>query len=125
MITGMHHVQMKCRTQEELDRVRHFYVDVLGLKIRREWPGGMMIDTGNCLIEVFANAEEDLPQGVIRHIALLTDDVDAVTEKIRAAGFEITIEAADLVIPSTPEFPIRRSFCRGPLGEDIELFYER
>ena len=125
MIKGMHHVQMKCRTEAEMDRVRYFYVDVLGLKIRREWPGGMMIDTGNCLIEVFANAEEDLPQGVFRHIALLTDDVDAVTEKVRAAGYEITIEPADLVIKSDPEFPIRRSFCRGPLGEDIELFYER
>ncbi|MBP5609309.1 MAG: hypothetical protein J6X66_13715 [Lachnospiraceae bacterium] len=26
-------------------------------KICREWPGGMMIDTGNGLIEIFTNAE--------------------------------------------------------------------
>ena len=38
---------MKCRTPEELANVRKFYLDTLGLKICREWPDGMMIDTGN------------------------------------------------------------------------------
>ena len=47
MIKGIHHISMKCGTAEELTNVRKFYLDVLGLKICRKWPDGMMIDTGN------------------------------------------------------------------------------
>ena len=61
---------MKCKTAEELDRVKEFYITLLGLRICREWPDGMMIDTGNGLIEVFTNAEGEHRVGAIRHFAL-------------------------------------------------------
>ena len=53
MIKGIHHISMKCGTAEELTNVRKFYIDILGLKIIREWAEGMMIDTGNGLLEIF------------------------------------------------------------------------
>jgi glyoxylase I family protein len=116
---------MKCGTDEEFRKVKEFYIDILGLKICREWDGGLMIDTGNGLIEIFTNAEGEHRLGAIRHFALLTDQVDALTEKVKAAGYEVIVEPNDRVIPSDPELPIRMAFCFGPLGEQIEFFCER
>ena len=87
MIKGIHHISMKCNTEEELSKVKDFYLSVLGLKIIREWPGGIMIDTWNGLIEIFTNAEGERILGAIRHFALLTDNVDELTEKVRNAGY--------------------------------------
>ena len=125
MIKGIHHISMKCRTAEELTKVREFYIKILGLKIIREWQEGLMIDTGNGLVEVFTNAEGTHSLGAIRHMALLTDDVDEITAKVKAAGYEVFIEPNDKVIASNPPYPIRMAFCYGPLGEQIEFFMER
>lgn len=35
MIKGIHHISMKCRTDEELMKVKDFYISVLGMKICR------------------------------------------------------------------------------------------
>ena len=125
MIKGIHHISMKCGTAEELTKVREFYIELLGLKIIREWQEGLMIDTGNGLLEIFNNAEGTRSPGAIRHMAFLTDDVDEITAKVKAAGYEVFIEPNDKVIPSNPPYPIRMAFCSGPLGEQIEFFMER
>ena len=77
MIKGIHHVSMKCNTDEEINKVKDFYISVLGLRIVREWPDGFMIDTGNGYIEIFTNADGEHRLGSIHHFALLTDDVEA------------------------------------------------
>lgn len=125
MIKGIHHISMKCGSEEDLARVKEFYIDLLGLKICREWADGIMIDTGNGFIEIFTNAEGIKELGAIRHLALATDDVDEVAAKVKEAGYEVFIEPNDRVIKSTPELPIRMAFCFGPLGEQIEFFKER
>ena len=65
---------MKCGTAEERAKVREFYIELLGLKVIREWAEGMMLDTGNGLLEIFTNADGTHCLGAIRHMALLTDD---------------------------------------------------
>lgn len=65
---------MKCGTAEELAKVREFYIELLGLKVIREWAEGMMIDTGNGLLEIFTNADGTHCLGAIRYMTLLTDD---------------------------------------------------
>ena len=125
MIKGIHHISMKCGSAEEFSKVREFYISLLGLNICREWPEGIMIDTGNGYIEVFTNAEGEHRLGAIRHVALLTDDVDGVIRKVKAAGYEVFVEPNDKVIESTPPYPIRMAFCFGPLGEQIEFFCEK
>ena len=125
MIKGIHHISMKCGSEEELCRVKEFYITLLGLRICREWPDGLMIDTGNGLIEIFTNAEGEHRVGAIRHVALLTDDVDGTVEKVKAAGYEVIVEPNDRIIPSEPECSIRMAFCFGPLGEQIEFFCEK
>ena len=125
MIRGIHHISMKCGTPEELSAAKLFYCGLLGMRLIREWPEGAMIDTGAGMIEIFSNGEGIRQKGAIRHIALDTDDVDACAERIRSAGYEVFIEPKDLMIASDPPFRARMAFCRGPLGEEIELFHEQ
>ena len=114
-VKGIHHISMKCGTAEELAKVKEFYIDLLGMKIIRTWPEGLMIDTGSGFIEIFTNASGEHCLGAIRHIALLTDDVDDCARKVKEAGYEVFIEPNDRVIASTPELPIRMAFCERQL----------
>ena len=86
---------------------------------------GLMYGAGTSLIEIFPNAEEDLPQGAIRHFALATDDVDSIVETVRKAGYAVTMEPVDIEIMSKPSLPARIAFIIGPVGEEIELFCEK
>ena len=85
MITGIHHVSMKCRTEEELRKAKEFYLGILGLTVKREWPEGVMIDAGNCMIEIFSNGPGIREKGAIRHIAFGTDNADAIVQKVKDA----------------------------------------
>ncbi len=125
MITGIHHISMKCGTAEEFGKAKDFYLNLLGFTIRREWPEGIMIDSGDGLLEIFRNGPGIRSKGAIRHIAFATDDVDGIADRVRKAGYEVFIEPNDIVIRSEPAFPARMAFCFGPLGEEIEFFQER
>ena len=125
MIKGIHHISMKCGTQEAFSKAKSFYLDVLGMTSVREWADGIMLSAGNCMIEIFCNGAGITEKGAIRHFALLTDDIDALAEKIKQAGYSFFIEPDDRIIHSDPPYPIRIAFCTGPLGEEIELFQER
>ena len=74
---------------------------------------------------IFITKDDAPGKGVIRHFAFATDDVDACVEAVKAAGYEVFIEPKDIEIASTPVFPARIAFCKGPLGEEIELFEEK
>lgn len=125
MITGLHHISLKCGTVEEFEKAKSFYLDLLGFKTVREWPEGIMIDFGNGMLEIFNNGSGIKTKGALRHIAFATDNVDEVIDIVKKAGFEVFIEPNDIVIKSDPEFPARMAFCFGPLGEEIEFFQER
>lgn len=125
MIKGIHHVSMKCGNKEEFEKAKNFYMTVLGLPVKREWPEGIMIDTGNGLIEIFCNGDGIRSKGAVRHFALDVDDVDLLAERIKSAGYDVFIEPGDIVIPSDPPFRARMCFCTGPLGEEIEIFSEK
>jgi catechol 2,3-dioxygenase-like lactoylglutathione lyase family enzyme len=128
IITGLHHISMKCHKGNEYKKVVAFYTEVLGLNIVRTWgeaePDGIMFDTGNGLIEIFVNSDSEPELGIIRHFALSTDDVDSCVEAIKKAGYEVFVEPKNIVIPSEPPFNARIAFFYGPLGEQIELFQE-
>ena len=116
-------------TPEELEKVQKFYGELLGLPLVRSWGEpkveGLMYGAGTSLIEIFPNAEENLPQGAIRHFALATDDVDSIVETVRKAGYAVTMEPVDIEIMSKPSLPARIAFIIGPVGEEIELFCEK
>lgn len=129
MIKGVHHIALKCMGVEAFEKTVRFYRDVLGLRVVRTWGegegSGIMLSTGDAMLEIFANGT-DLPgSGAIRHFALATDDVDACVRAVEAAGYTAFIPPKDIVIASKPEFPARIAFCHGPVGEEIEFFQER
>lgn len=124
-ITGIHHVSMKCCNQEEYKKEIDFYQNVLELPILRTWPTGIMLSAGNSIIEIFNDGDAQLEKGVIRHFAFAVNDVDGIVKRVQDAGYEVFIAPKDIVIASTPEFPARIAFCKGPLGEEIEFFCEK
>ena len=124
MIKGIHHVSIKC-IKEDYEKVRTFYLDILGLKVIREWPDGVMLDAAGDILEIFNNGTDTLPKGVITHLAFLTDDVDELAFRVENAGYDVFIKPCDKEIPSDPPYQIRIAFCHGPLGEEIEFFSER
>ncbi len=126
---GIHHIALKARGRAEFDRTMNFYCDLLGCRLVRSWGEGeniaAMVDCGGSMLEIFANGNEVPGEGALRHMAFAVDDVDACVEKVRAAGYEITVEPNDIVIPSEIPFPVRIAFCNGPLGESLEFFFEK
>lgn len=129
LIKGTHHVALKCKSAEEFEKTILFYTKVLGLEIIRSWgegdDAGIMLNTGNSILEIFAAEKVSDSTGSVHHFALATDDVDACVAAVRDAGYTITTEPKDIVIPSTPGFPARIAFCIGPVGEEIEFFTEK
>ena len=126
-ITGIHHIALKACGVEDFGKLVTFYTELLGLPIVRTWGEGenaaMMIDTGAGLLEVFANGEDYPGQGALRHLAFEVEDTDACIEAVRAAGYEVTMEPTDIVIPSETPYPARIGFCIGPVGEEVEFFH--
>lgn len=129
MISGIHHVALRCNGVEEFEKAVHFYRDLLGLKVVKTWGGGdalcIMLDTGAGCMEIFSNGDKPMEQGMLLHVAFRTDNVDELVEKVRAEGYPIRIEPDDVVIPSDPPYPVRIAFCFGAAGEEVEFFQER
>lgn len=122
---GFHHVSMKVRDIEASIR---FYTEALGFVHKLTWGQGakrtVLLDTGDGnYFEISGGRTENAsPAGHFAHIALRATDCDAVIEKVRAAGAEVTVEPKDVSLPSDPPTPIRIAFFKGPDGELIELF---
>ena len=124
-VKGIHHISLNTDNAEVFRKALDFYCNVLKLEVRREWNRGVMIDTGNGLIEIFNNQKGESSKGSIAHFALLCDDAEKLTEDIRKAGYKVISEVRDVIIRSQPPYPIRMTFVVGPLNEEIEIFEER
>lgn len=102
LIKGIHHAALRCSGEEEMNRTASFYCDILGMQMVREWGIGCysacMIDTGNGLLELFANAEPGRRPGQVDHIALATDDVDNCVAVCREQGLVVVQEPGDVTM---------------------------
>ena len=103
----------------------YFYHELLGLPILRKWDSGIHLDCFNSCIEIFLDGTKSVGEGCIRHFAFETDHVDKIVEKVRNAGYIVSVEPVDVVMKTDPVFPIRVAFIEGPLHESIELFFEK
>ena len=125
-ISGFHHTAIR---SANFDASVRFYTEVLGLKIKVTWgespKRAAMIDAGDGnYVEIFERPEPaPLSEATILHFALRTDDCAALTETVRAAGQEITMEPKEVTIDSSAgPIPVKISFFKGPDGEVVELF---
>mgnify|MGYP004471922921 FL=1 len=125
MIKGIHHVAFKCETQEQYDEMIYFYHELLELPILRKWNTGIHLDCFNSCIEIFLDGTKPVVEGCIRHFAFATDSVNEIVEKVRNAGYKVSVEPKDVDMQTDPVFPIRVAFIEGPLHESIELFCEK
>lgn len=129
LINGLHHAALRCCGKAEMDSVIEFYCDVLGMKHLRSWgegdQAGSMLDTGNGVIELFANAEPGRRPGQVDHIALATDKVDECVDACIKEGLTVTMLPTDIVVPSEIPYALRIAFVRGKAGEIIEFFHEK
>jgi glyoxylase I family protein len=125
----LHHLAIQTRDWEESKR---FYIDILGM----EQVGGFQLPHreviflnmgGGDLIELFEpikDGEYNLPDYdnaslTIFHFALAVNDVDAATERCRAAGYAVKVEPKILELDG---IHARLAFVIGPNGEHVEFF---
>lgn len=126
LVKGIHHVSLTCTTNKQYEETIRFYHEILEIEIWKQWDKGIMLKTGQDVIEIFLKEDHvDLEQGAIRHFAFSTENADACIEAVRKAGYMITVEPKDVTIASSPVYPARVAFCIGPVGEEIEFFQER
>ncbi len=127
MTQGIHHVAIR---SADFDASLSFYREVLGFPEVLAWGSGdgraVMLDTGDgSCVEIFAGGDgAPKSEASLLHFALRSSDVDAVIERVRAAGGEVTVPPKDVTIPSDPPRPVRLAFFKGPDGEVIELFHD-
>lgn len=123
---GFHHIAVRT---SDWDASIQFWTEGLGLHKAIEWgeapTRACMLDMGDGnYLELFERAplENKEAEAPILHLCLRTDDVDAATEKARAAGATITMEPVNPSVFTDKGLKIRISFFTGPGGEVCEFF---
>lgn len=126
MLVGFEHVGM---TSGNMDRTIDFYCGLLGLTLalRKKNARGELVflDTGNGMLEISCPVasiarSRDVPphEAGMRHLTFAYDDIDAIVEKLDAAGIDI-IEYPRKAIYT--EMLQRVAFVRDPDGIIVEL----
>ena len=126
-VTGLHHVSLST-LPEDYPKALSFYRDFLGFEMICEvaMPAAdplAMLSMGNTILELVPDGSGGESSGALNHIALTTDDVDGLLEKVRTAGYEVTMEPDEFVLPHG--VTIRIAFFKGPAGESVELLCEK
>ena len=88
-----------------------FYHELLELPILRKWDTGIHLDCFNSCIEIFLNGTKSVG--------------DELVEKVRNAGYRVSVEPKNVDMKTNPVSPIRVAFIEGLLHESIELFCEK
>jgi len=116
-------------TVKAMERSVAFYRDLLGFEVLGQLllrDGTFKIvylRSGSACVELFEFRDNDAqtavgvpdPVGGFKHLALQTDDVDAVAAKLKAAGTVFTVE------PKDASGGVRLAFFRDPDGNLLEL----
>ena len=115
MITGLHHVQLATPAGRE-NVLRDFYGGVLGMTEVPKPPvlaarGGVWFRSGSA--EIHFGVESDFRPARKAHPGILVDDLDVVTDRLRATGYDVTADG---------DFPgYRRIYVDDPNGNRLEL----
>ena len=121
---GVHHIAV---IGSDYARSRHFYVETLGLPVIREiyradresWKCDL--DAGNAQIELFSfpspPSRVSRPEACgLRHLAFVTDDLDADVARLSSLGIELEEVRVD------PYTNRRFTFFADPDGLPLELY---
>jgi catechol 2,3-dioxygenase-like lactoylglutathione lyase family enzyme len=125
-VLGLHHFTLRCSTTE-LERLRGFYCDVLGMTEGPRpdfgFPGHWLYIGGAALLHLAAILPDQAgrvaegPTSGFDHVSLAGVQLDAARKRL-----------ADLGIPfeelPVPGWPLRQIFLRDPVGSKIELTFD-
>ncbi len=115
VFAGLHHVQLAVPEGGE-DQARRFYGEVLGMVELQKPPvlaarGGCWFRAGGW--EVHLGVEVPFAPARKAHPGVLVDDLDALAQRLRAAGVE---PRWDQDLPG-----VRRFYAADPFGNRVEL----
>ncbi|MBN1873380.1 MAG: VOC family protein [Anaerolineae bacterium] len=127
---GLHHVTIQTR---DWAASLQLYREVLGMTVVAEFGSPerrmMLLDTGNgSHIELIAPTSASPAVGSpaandpLVHFALVMPDVTAAINRVRQAGYEITMEPKSAQLGT---IAATVAFFKGPNGEVIEFFQTR
>jgi catechol 2,3-dioxygenase-like lactoylglutathione lyase family enzyme len=118
-IIGLHHAAVHVAN---LERSIVFYRDVFGLPLAERLTLGTeqlaFLRAADSRIELIADGMTSRGTGVVDHLALEVNDLDAWGPRLRELGVRV-LDAAPVDVP---QLGARILFCLGPDGERIELF---
>lgn len=118
-VVGLHHAGLYVAS---LSRSIAFYEQLFGLKVAERLSFGgeqiAFLRLGAARLELIEADRRRDGTGVVDHIAIEVDGLEAMLGELRAAGVKL-IDAAPIEVP---ELGARILFCLGPDGERIELF---
>jgi lactoylglutathione lyase len=102
-----------------------FYRDVLGLAVAARLTFGeeriAFLSAGDGWVELLEDGGAARGSGVVDHVALRVQELDALMARLREAGVRLLDEAPLEV----EQLRARIAFCEGPDGERIELIERR
>lgn len=118
-IAHTHHVAL---LTANFERIRAFYVEILGLPVRGAFPGHniVFVEAGSTTIEI---VEESRAPGVPatggwHHLAFEVPDVDAAVAELAAHGIQCHVQPTNFP-EQAPS--LRIAFFRDPDGNVLEL----
>ena len=121
-ILGLHHAGVHVAS---LERSIAFYQAVFGLRPAERLSVGAeqiaFLEAASSHVELIADDTAGRQTGVVDHLALEVDDVDAWVAWLRERGVPL-LDQAPIEVPT---LSARILFCLGPDGERIELFEHR
>ncbi len=119
-VTHTHHVAL---ATARFERMRAFYVDVLGFPLRGAFPGHniIFVDAGSTAIEIIedpSRTPNSAAAGGWIHLALEVSDIDAAYAELSARGVPFHVQPKDF----PKEAPsVRIAFFKDPDGNELEL----
>lgn len=126
VVRGLHHFTIRC-SRTELERLRGFYCDVLGLlegpRPDFDFPGHWLYVGDQALLHLAAivpDAASATPEACMSgfdHVSLAGARLDATRQLLAGRG----IPFEELPVPG---WPLRQIFLHDPVGSKIELTFD-
>jgi len=123
MIVKLEHIGILAKNMDESIR---FYSEILGMNlVERVWlneqvelaflsfPGQESVQVELVGRDPSGVAEE----GIVNHLAITVDDIEAVISKLKQHGYDISDEYPRTILDGR-----KIAFFKGPSGEKLELF---
>lgn len=123
-ITQLHHLSLKV-AESQYETVVDFYKEILGLKVIRIQDNATFLSCENVILEILISDDSlNTAESVLNHFAFKAEDVDGLLERVKDAGYQVSMQPTKYVFQGKDPYPVYIAFFVGPAGESVELFRE-